>query len=254
MRSLKFFLPGIMLGLIITISSYTKNDDNINAVPVEKDSKVNITMVHMVTNSFVEFDKIQYINTFGNLYSVATLKYFISDIYFHKSDGTSIYIDDEFYVDARDQSTLTFMPETKIPAGDYTSISFIFGISESKNIDGAFPDSPENAMEWPTPLGGGYHYMKLEGKVDSSGVFNNFQAHTGPTFGNSNFVNVSLPVSAFSTTGDNTFINIIMDINKWWTNPNTLDLNEMTMVMGNQEMQEKLKANGEDVFTVEIIE
>ena len=254
MRSLRFYLPGLLLVLIVTFVSCTKKDDNINAVPVLKDAKLNISMMHMVTNNFVEFDKIQYTNTFGNLYSVATLKYFLSDIYFYKSDGTSIFIDDEFYVDGRDASTLTFIPETKLPPGDYTSISFIFGLSNKKNIDGAFPDAPENAMEWPAPLGGGYHYMKLEGKVDSSSVINNFQAHTGPTYGNLNYVNVTLPESAFTVNSENIFLNIVMDINKWWANPNTLDLNEMTMVMGNQEMQEKLKANGQTVFTVEIIE
>jgi hypothetical protein len=39
-----------------------------------------------------------------------------------------------------------------------------------------------------------------------------------------------------------------MDINKWWQDPYTLDLNEITMVMGNQEIQQKLHDNGMNVF------
>jgi hypothetical protein len=40
-----------------------------------------------------------------------------------------------------------------------------------------------------------------------------------------------------------------MDINKWWQDPNTIDLNDITMVMGNQEIQQILHDNGENVFS-----
>jgi hypothetical protein len=106
-------------------------------------------------------------------------------------------------------------------------------------------------MEWPIPLGGGYHYMKLEGKVAAGEVQNNFQAHTGPTNGNQNYIEVSLDGSLFLVDNPQALLVIGMDINKWWNNPNLLDLNEITMVMGNQAVQEKLKANGMDVFHVE---
>ena len=39
-----------------------------------------------------------------------------------------------------------------------------------------------------------------------------------------------------------------MDINQWWVDPNTIDLNDMTMVMGNLEKQQKLHDNGNNVF------
>jgi hypothetical protein len=49
-------------------------------------------------------------------------------------------------------------------------------------------------------------------------------------------------------------LTVKMDINKWFESPNTLDLNDITSIMGNQPMQEKIKANGADVFSVESIE
>jgi hypothetical protein len=238
------------LSLALTFSACTKKDDNINAVPVVPETQITINMKHMVGNSLIDFDNIQYTNAFGNLYSVATLKYFVSDFRFFKADGNSIYVDQEFYVDALEENTTSFVLNTTLPADDYTTVSFVFGLNTTKNITGAFPNPPENAMEWPQPMGGGYHYMKLEGKIDSSGTINNYQAHTGATMGNANFINVIIPISFSTMDKEEMNMNIIMDINKWWTSPNLLDLNEVTMIMGNQEMQEKLKANGQDVFSI----
>lgn len=250
MRLIKFYLPGLLLGLAITFSACTKNDDNINAVPVVPETQISVNMIHMVGNSLLEYDNIQYTNAYGNLYSVITLKYFVSDFRFFKADGNSIYVDQEFYVDALDETSASFLLDTELPADDYTTVSFIFGLSTSKNVSGAYPNPPENAMEWPEPMGGGYHYMKLEGKIDSSGTINNYQAHTGATMGNQNFINVILPASFSTLDKEEMTLNIVMDINKWWATPNELDLNEVTMIMGNQEMQEKLKANGQNVFSI----
>ena len=44
-----------------------------------------------------------------------------------------------------------------------------------------------------------------------------------------------------------------MNINNWWVNPNMLDLNTMSGIMGNQQMQIKLKENGNDVFTSNLL-
>lgn len=238
-----------MLILVITsliLKSCTKDEEN-----EPSEAKLNIQMMHFVGNEEVEFDNIKYSNAFGNLYSVSRLQYFISDFILERADGAEIYIDDEFYVDGQTESTMAFSPEEKIPAGDYASVSFIFGLSTEKNVAGAFPNPPENNMEWPPTLGSGYHYMKLEGKVDSAGTINNFQAHTGPTNGNQNFIEVTLPGSAFTVSESEVTLFIKMDINKWWENPNTFDLNGMTMVMGNQEIQQKLQENGGDVFVFE---
>ena len=215
------------------------------------ETKIIFKFEHLVGTDEVEFDDIKYENAYGNKYSVSTLKYFVSNITLHDESG-SLMINWAQYVDARDNSTHTFDPGLKVPVGTYTKVSFTFGLDSANNVSGRFTNPPENLMEWPEPLGGGYHYMKLEGKFDSVGTTKNYQAHTGPTMGNQNYFEVSLTDAAFSCTCEQKTITIKMDINKWWENPNTLDLNEMSMVMGNQPMQEKLKSNGNDVFSAEV--
>lgn len=242
----------ILLFLIVAAIGFTacsKNADNINARPAT--GSIDFTFSHSVGSQPLQFNSIQYTNAFGNQYSVSTLKYFISDITLHKPDGGLILIDDEHYVDGQDASTLYFNPEVTIPTGDYIMISFVFGLTEEKNVNGAFPNPPENNMEWPPALGTGYHYMKLEGKYDSVGTVKNYQAHTGPTNGNQNYIRVVLENSGFSFSGSGVSVTLRMNINNWWVSPNTLDLNDITMIMGNQEMQVKLHNNGEeDVFSV----
>ena len=244
-----FLMPGIFLMLLAIVVASCKKSEDPEPTPIEY-TRINIKMKHYVSDQLVDFDNIQYTNAYGNVYSVSRLQYFISDFRLTHSDGTEIFIDEEHYVDGMVPGTHTFTPQFEIPAGDYSSVSFIFGLSEEKNKPGSYPNPPENNMEWPPALGSGYHYMKLEGKVDSAGVINNFQAHTGPTNGNQNFIEVVLPGSSFIAQGDQITLTIKMDINKWWENPNVLDLNQITMVMGNQEVQQELHDNGGDVFSL----
>ena len=236
----------------LTLVSCSKKEDDVDAQPVN--SGILFQLAHFVGSEELQKNTIKYTNAAGNLYSVETLKYFISDIRLYRADGVFIRVNEAFYVDAMDETTWK-LPKVEVPTGDYTSITFVFGLDEKMNVTGAFPNPPENAMEWPIPMGGGYHYMKLEGKIDSAGTIKNYQCHTGPTGGNLNYITVGLENSGFTLDSDTRTIILKMNINNWWVSPNTLDLNDMTMIMGNQAMQEKLQANGkEGVFSILSIE
>jgi hypothetical protein len=236
----------IALFAFVTLSSSCKKKDDAAAAQYQ----VSFYFAHKVGSESLQFDTIRYINAFGNHYSIATLKYFISNITLHKSGGGTLIYDEEHYVDATDSSTFIFIPADKIPPGNYSGISFIYGLDTIKNVTGRFLNPPESEMEWPVPMGGGYHYMKLEGKHDSSGVIKNYQAHTGQLMGIPYFINVTLPASSFTITGQGAEVRIVMDINEWWMNPNILDLNDITGIMGNGFFQQQLKENGADVFSV----
>lgn len=218
----------------------------------ESHASIRILFTHFVGDEEVSFDTIKYINAFGNSYSVSTLNYFISDFVLTKDDGSTVSFDFAHYVDAKNQNTLSIDPTTKVPIGNYNKISFVFGLNEERNISGAFPNPPENNMEWPIPMGGGYHYMKLEGKFDSVNLVKNYQAHTGRLMETPHFINIEMDDLELSVDGVESIIEIKMDINKWWENPNTLDLNTMSSIMGNEAKQQTLEQNGSDVFSVNV--
>jgi hypothetical protein len=217
-----------------------------------KDAKVSFSFNHYIDNHPLEFDTIKYSNEAGNHYGVSTLKYFVSDFVLTNTDGNSINFNGAFFVDAKEIENNTFISATTIPAGTYNKLSFIFGLNEDKNVNAAFPNPPENNMEWPIPLGGGYHYMKLEGKFDSVNTIKNYQAHTGRLMEVPHFINISISDLNLLIDGSDKTINLDMDINKWWIGPNTLDLNNISGIMGNEEIQTKLMENGSDIFSSRI--
>ena len=219
----------------------------------ENDGPANleITFNHRVGNMDLKFDTIKYTNAYGNDYSVTTLKYFVSEIILTMTDGTNAILNNVFYVDAQDNNTGKIYIND-MPVGDYESISFVFGLTEQFNISNLYPNPPASNMEWPQPLGGGYHYMKLEGKFDSANIVKNYQAHTGRLMQTPHFIEVNLNFDTpmvLSYDGEYN-LDIYMDINNWWVNPNTLDLNNISGIMGNEEIQTELMENGSNVFNL----
>lgn len=211
-------------------------------------------------------DTFGYMNEAGNRYEVSEAQYFVSNIILTRNDGTQIMLmsdRDAHYVDADIIGTLSWLPTDEIPAGKYQALTFTFGLAPELNQNYFYPDAPENAMSWPANLGGGYHYMKINGWwIDADGVRRPFNLHTGigqlrneqgeiTGFVDNSFT-VTLPLNDLVITDNQTSkLQIEMDINRWFTNPYLFDFNIFGgSIMQNQEAQEMLKANGTDVFRV----
>lgn len=233
--------------------------------PTEPETgKIIFRFTHYVDGLPLVKDSMMYVNEAGNQYEVNEIKYFISDVVLHKSDGSDFMIDDWtdiYYVDNDIASTLTWNVYDEIPAGTYDSISFRFGIISAKNHSYMFVNPPEVNMMWPDFLGGGYHYMMLNGKwIDTLLQVENLNTHLGigrviigsdTTFVDNSF-HVKLPGSSFSSSKDQSVeIEIIMNIESWYKTPYTYDHNQYGQnIMENEEAMSKIAANGYDVFTV----
>ncbi len=210
-----------------------------------------------ISNS--EFNTLNYTNAHGELLSIERLRYLISDIKFTKTDGQTILLDGYNLVDVTNQTNLSFTPNEKIAAGTYSNLSFIFGLINEKNTDGTYNDL--NAASWNVPgmLGGGYHYMQLDGKfINSNNEAQGYNYHairaannagTNPTFPQDTFFRVDLGTI---TIGADIEINVAMHIEEWFKNPNTWDLNIYNqMLMPNSAAQILMYENGQSVFTLE---
>lgn len=124
-----------------------------------------------------------------------------------------------------------------------------------------FVNAPEVNMMWPDFLGGGYHYMMMNGKwKNASAQIEDFNCHLGigrvisgtdTTFVDNSFI-VDIPSSSFTLTIDQTReIQIIMNIESWFKTPNIYDHNVYGGdIMGNQAAMEKIAQNGFDVFSI----
>ncbi|NTW33257.1 MAG: hypothetical protein HGB12_11655 [Bacteroidetes bacterium] len=249
--------------------SSCKPDKVDEPIPLET-GHINFKFLHYIDGQPLQKDSMMYVNAAGNIYEVDQLMYFISDVTLHKSDGKKIIINDWKdidYVDTDIPSTLTWVVYDSIPVGAYDSISFTFGINSEKNKSFMFVNPPEVNMMWPDILGGGYHYMMLNGKWrDTASLIQNYNFHLGigQLYKSNvidvdsiyafvpNYFNVNLPNSSFTIEKDNTReIKIIMNIDSWFKTPHIYDHNYWGgNIMQNQAAMQMAKENGYDVFTV----
>ena len=108
-------------------------------------------------------------------------------------------------------------------------------------------------MEWPVPMGGGYHYAKIEGQYITADNYFNF--HSGMLNGTPYEVHVDLKNQAFTVSGDSLHLNLQMEIQNWFTNPTNWDFTYWGGgIMGNPDAQKTMQGNGVDVFSFAVIE
>lgn len=232
--------------MCLTLMSITCKKENITE-PVEQGSLV-IQLTHVVKEQPLVFDTLAYINNAGNVYSVSKLHYYISAIRLYTADYKHVFQSNGvYYISARNTNSSIYFPE--IPKGNYQFISFDIGIDTLQNISNSLPMNMENMeMVWPDEMGGGYHFLKLEGRyLNSSQLSRGYAIHTGthmaltkhqPIFCNLNIVNKQ-----------ESTISISMDVNSWFDSPIDYDIQKQgNYTMGINDLMLMIANNGRDVF------
>ncbi len=229
------------------------------------DTVVNLRFTHEWNNAVVtadDFGTIQYVNAFGNELSIERLRYLISDLTLTKPSGEIIPLNNFHLIDLENENTLNLSSNQSVETGTYANVSFIFGFTNTANTDGAYLDLNSASWNVPPMLGGGYHYMQLDGKFinnieDEAGY--NFHAiraadnpGPNPSFPQDTFFEVNLgPL----TVSENNEIIISMDIAQWFKEPYLWDLNFYNqMLMPNSTAQILMYENGQNVFQLNSIE
>lgn len=248
----------LLLGLAVSLWSCSDDDGN---APLN--ASVNFTFTQNWDGDEIEnsdYDQVQYTNANGEQMSVSKLVYLISDVTFtNNADGSSIDAGDYNLIDARAGTGINFSPEVQIPEGTYT-VSFTFGFDDEDNESGIYLDlnSADGGWNVPEGLGGGYHYMRLEGMfIDNTSAQVGYQYHT--IRANDNSTNpITLQDTSFEVTlgevniVDGTNIEVQMNVAEWFKNPNTWDLNVLNSVlMPNFAAQVLMSQNGQNgVFSL----
>lgn len=266
MKACQYLTKGfsiVSIALFIVLFSCKKDDVKPNT-PTE--NAVGVTFNFRASaDGMTDFmnGMIMFTNAYGNQYGVTKLRYLVSDIVLHKTDGTEYHISQHHFVDISDNTTLSFSPSTTISPGNYDHIEMVFGLTPSNNQSNSQPDLNLLSWNWPTSMGGGYHFMQLEGKyISSTGDTNYYTTHLGATVDTTSGTtvnneihltmnkNFTVPEGASKTT-----IDIMMSIEQWYTEPNNIDLNQYGgMIMGNYEAQLLFHQNGEaGVFSVQSV-
>lgn len=218
---------------------------------------------YLISNQLIDnpvvLNKFIYKNECGTTYQINQIQYFISNIAVHTTKGQWICDSTIHYVDIEKSETLN----TEIALSrkiSIDSIRFTFGIPQNQNKSYIFKNPPHSLMFWPDVLGGGYHYMKLNTKfIDKQDSVSLFNCHLGRGVVNDTFIDNDFTMTfpcklTFNSKKENHYhpqIDIIMHVEKWFSQPNKIDFNLYTKgIMGKQDITSQLCENGKNVFEV----
>lgn len=239
-----------------------EDDDDVYVEPIYS-TYMTLSFEHQVDEKKLELNTFNkpYTNAMGQSYNVSKLRYLVTNIILHQINGAQIKLDDYFFVDLSKPETFTYTPNIQVPLGSYSGISYTFGFDELSNISGQYQDLNAANWNWPEMLGGGYHFMQLEGQfIDSKNNNAPFTTHMG-TAKKVDGLGTSFEANHFTQfirnsnfEADNP-LNIVltMNVNEWYANPTNWDFNIYGAgIMPNYEAQKLLNKNGKDIFTATI--
>ena len=226
--------------LAFCLTSCEKNGEN-PLIPLS------INIQYHVDGQEVIMDSLMYINDAGYTYSITKLEYYISEITFVNTAGNVLKLDGIYYINI-DENPTNVLQFSDITPGNYTSVNFNIGIDSANNQTGFLPNTIENNnMAWPDPMGGGYHFVKLEGRYKTGGELFGYTMHIGR---NKNLVKVNLE-NEFDIRNASNDITLRMNINEWFRNPNIIDFEtDGNYSMSDDLFMHRLSQNGTNTFTV----
>ncbi|MBI2272049.1 MAG: hypothetical protein HYU69_17050 [Bacteroidetes bacterium] len=242
---IKFIYVPVCIFMVFLFSC--KKESQRPANPAPPSQGIDLSVSYKVDSDVFMTNHFMYKTQAGYDYSITRLVYYLSEISLIKADSSGYLLKDYQYMDA-----LTFQTNqltlTNIPAGNYIGLKFNIGLDSIHNISDTLAVTPENInMQWPQMMGGGYHFLKLEGYYkDSSGTYG-YNMHLGT---NNCLIHVKLYKPITISTDTKTPVSIVMNINEWFRDPHVFDFNvDGNYIMGNAVAMKKIAENGTDVFS-----
>lgn len=221
-----------------------------NSCEPEDGLKIDIHFRQFVDQNELELNNLIYTNEAENIFSVERFSYVISDLILYFQNGDSMKLNKYYFINLDNENSLK-LNNINIPS-PCISVSFTYGFSQVDNASNLYlndGDNFHNLMLWPNSLGGGYHYMKLEGRyLDNYGEQKFYNTHTGGLNSNDYSVNYIFDIET-SETNANIFID--MNINNIYNQP-IYDFNYFgSAIMSSGEAQSVIQVNMlDDVFSV----
>ncbi|MBL7892261.1 MAG: hypothetical protein JNL63_06505 [Bacteroidia bacterium] len=241
----RFMFVLVCACIILCISC--KKEKQPDIAPTPDVQGIELSVSYKVDADIFMTNHFMYKTQAGYDYSITKMVYYLSQISLIKADSSLYLLKDYHYVDAVTSQT-NQLTLKNIHAGNYIGLKFNIGLDSLHNVSDTLPATAENInMKWPVMMGGGYHFLKLEGYYkDTSGSYG-YNIHLGT---NSCLTPVKLYKSITISTNTKTPVSIVMNINEWFRNPHVFDFNvDGSYIMGNAAAMKKIAENGIDVFS-----
>lgn len=237
---------------VFLFSCSSDNDELIKEVSV----KINFTQNWDGTKiEKSDIGNTEFLNKTGSKLTLSRLRYLISRISLVDGAGDTTKFNNYKLLDISKPDSLTHTLSKKISEGSY-KLLFTFGFKNEDNISGIHPKL--NSADWNVPdmMGGGYHFMQLDGKFkDTLGAEKPYNFHTIKAYDKEkdSVIDTSIPIiTPFILLKNDATIEIKMNVAGWFKSPNDWDLNKKSIdLMMDFEAQETMYENGKSgVFSL----
>lgn len=254
MKKLAFAL---VLGISVFFAACETSDIN----PNDKNS-VSLNFENLVGTDPMVLNTKTYTNANGEDFTISAFNYFVSNISLKKSDGTELKFADKYFLVKQNDEASKTIQLADVPAGDYTSLSFMIGVDSAKSVSDV---SQRTGVLDPASYGlehmywswnSGYVFFKMEGKsTKSTNSAKDYKFHIGGFGGMSaktanNLRTISLPITDIAKVRKSTAPEVHLAIDAQKVFKTTLKITATNTIMS-PSAGTAVADNYKDMFMVE---
>jgi hypothetical protein len=234
------------------ISEINPNDKN----------AVSLNFENMVGTEPVVLNTKTYTNASGEDFTISTLNYFVSNISLKKADGTELKFADKYFLVKESDKASKTITLSDVPAGDYTSVSFMIGVDSLKSVSevsqrtGVLDPASYGTDNMYWSWNSGYIFFKMEGTSAKSTATNKgYKFHIGGFGGMSaktanNLRTITLSMTDMAKVRKNIAPEVHLSIDAQKVFKTSLKIAEINTIM-NPALGIVIANNYKDMFAVE---
>jgi hypothetical protein len=239
----------LMAGLLLPLAGCQED--------AEPTGNLQLELQNVIGSESLQLGNKIYTNANGDTYTVSIFKYYISNLKLKKADGSVYAVPESYFlVDEEDAASKT-ITLTNVPAGSYTSLSFLIGVDSTRNTSGAQTGALDimKGMFWSWNTG--YIFVMMEGNSpQSTQPYNKLQFHIGGYKSMDNCIREVSPSLNGSTVdvrkGKSVTAHYKVDLSKIFGAPNPVSFAALSAVHGGPAAV-KLADNYQTMFTLDHI-
>lgn len=191
-----------------------------------------------------------YTNAAGNHFYITDIRLFLSELQIWHNNYCYTATEENFhYFDSQIESSLIWNMDWKDLPSYCDSICFTVGLSPKYNQSHYFLNPPQCDMAWPDMLGGGYHHLMVNGKLQNEDeTFSAFNLHLGRYISTPNYENNAHVCLSCHTP---TSLHLVFHIDRLLNLPTPYDFNtDGTHIMQNQPAMQHVGNNLSSAFSL----
>lgn len=199
-----------------------------------------------------------YRNAAGDSFQISVYKYYVSNVQLHSADGKTYTEPESYHLISQDDANSRKFVLSDVPAGNYTSISYMIGVDSARNVSGAQTGALDPGLgmiwDWRT----GYIMAKMEGMSPTSmAVDKKLTFHIAGFSGEFNVlksVTLPFPEAAKVSQSNTPNAHILSDALEWFKNPEVVSFSTSYYIMNTGKNARTIANNYEHMFKVDHID